>query len=132
MSSPPDSATRPRRGWRSIRKCWPRISSRSSIVISSFCSADNVARQLFYPRDHVQDRLLRPWAVGEDVEFALHLRAGAGRSKREDGLAGHPDGSHAVLRLLATGPWLDLWLHHQNPTLHGSGSDLLSNHAETR
>ena len=70
-----------------------------------------VTRQLRHPRDHVQDRLLRTGPVRKDDEPALHLRPGARRPERQDGVAGDADRPHAVLRLPAARPRHHLRLH---------------------
>ena len=80
----------------------------------------------------MQDRLLRAGPVREDDELALHLRAGARRPQRQDGVARDADRPHAVLRLPAARPRLHLRVHDEVPALHGARPGLLPDHAQAR
>ena len=61
----------------------------------------HAAAQPRSPRDHAQDRVLRPRALGKDDESAADPRQARGRRARRDGHARHPGRPHAVLRLPA-------------------------------
>ena len=85
------------------------ISSPTSTATWRSCSAGSdhrlhVPRQLRRARDHLQDRLLRAWAVGEDDQPALHLQSGSAGPARVNGVARDADRPHALLRFPAARP----------------------------
>src|SRR5207302_1360042 len=82
--------------------------------------------------DHLQDRLLRAWALRQDDQPALRLRAGPRRPAGADGLARHADRPHPVLRLPPDRPGPDLGVRDAVPALYGPGPGLLQRDAPAR
>src|SRR5258706_14200184 len=69
--------------------------------------------QLRQQRDHCEDCLLRAGSLRQDDESAVCLRFAAVEQQEQDALAGHEDGSDALLRLPPSRPRQDPRHAHQ-------------------